>query len=113
MRAVYAFLSPKPFYFSSFRGLRTGNIHVKLGPSDSSDMDEAYKDDQNYTYGKDSYKPPKHTESFLEHLKEVKRSWPSDQTSESNENGVFCTGEPSVDPSRQIQAILDGESDWI
>jgi hypothetical protein len=79
-----------------------------------------------------NYKPPKHSDSFLEHVKSVRSAWPSSEQasdksddsngaendlnvsgSETNTFGVFCTGEPSVDPSRQIQSILDGESDWI
>lgn len=79
---------------------------------------------QNY-----QYKPPKHSASFLEHLNIVKKSWPSDigkendnETENETENdfdstsggyGVFCKGEPSIDPSRQIQNIFDGESEWV
>ena len=78
-------------------------------------------------FGKERiYKPPKHSAAFLEHLNEVKNAWPCEKTSDdaipddnndmqsdSTGYGVYCTGEPSIDPSRQVQSILDGESDWI
>lgn len=73
-----------------------------------------------------TYEPPKHSPAFLEHLNEVKNAWPSEQSSDDeirNENknmqsdstgyGVFCTGEPAIDPSRQVQSVFDGDSDWI
>lgn len=71
------------------------------------------------------YKPPQHSESFLEHLKNVKQSWPFEEALDmdpdhtntddvsNSKYAVSCNGEPSIDPSRQIQSILDGESDWI
>ena len=65
------------------------------------------------------YNPPKHSESFLEHLNEVKISWPNiadnlnELVNSTDDCGVSCTGEPAVDPSRQIQSILDGEPDWM
>jgi len=52
------------------------------------------------------YKPPSHSNDFLEHLQSVKSSWPD------NEEGVHCTGEPSIDPSRILQSVVvDGESE--
>ena len=71
------------------------------------------------------YQSPQHSEDFLEHLNKVKEVWPCEGSSDHNygkENdteqsstsyGVFCTGEPAVDPSRQIQSFLDEESHWI
>lgn len=56
----------------------------------------------------------------------MKSSWPYDgaakdgnkeQTASDNEvaseEGVFCTGEPAMDPSRMVQGVFDGESNWI
>lgn len=72
------------------------------------------------------YERPKHSDSFLKHLEAVKSSWPYDgaakdgnkeQTASENEvaseEGVFCTGEPAMDPSRMVQGVFDGESNWI
>eukprot|EP00571_Detonula_confervacea_P005348 CAMPEP_0172314400 /NCGR_PEP_ID=MMETSP1058-20130122/22435_1 /TAXON_ID=83371 /ORGANISM="Detonula confervacea, Strain CCMP 353" /LENGTH=96 /DNA_ID=CAMNT_0013028259 /DNA_START=270 /DNA_END=557 /DNA_ORIENTATION=+ len=72
------------------------------------------------------YKPPAHSESFLRHLESVDSSWPFDpndnndesdisrdeKTYKNNDGGVRCTGEPAMDPSRMLQNIVDGESDW-
>ena len=53
------------------------------------------------------YNPPSHSNDFLDHLQSVKSSWPD------NDEGVYCTGEPSIDPSRILQSVVvDGESDW-
>ena len=85
-----------------------------------------------------NYKPPSHSNDFLKHLESVKSSWPYDddgrnndkkegQDSDNNDNydgkrnetykddgGVFCNGEPSIDPSRMLDSvIIDGESNWI
>ncbi len=76
------------------------------------------------------FKPPAHSESFLLHLESVKSSWPHlsdsfdeeaeaylndkmDNTRCLNDEGVRCAGEPSIDPSRMLQSVVDGESDWI
>ena len=88
------------------------------GESNTDEPFEAYK-------GSPRYKPPQHSESFLEHLKNVKQSWPYEETLDvdpddtgtdgvsQSKYAVSCTGEPSIDPRRQIQSVLDGESDWI
>ncbi len=76
------------------------------------------------------FKPPAHSESFLLHLESVKSSWPHlsdsideeadaylndkmDNTRYLNDEGVRCAGEPSIDPSRMLQSVVDYESDWI
>ena len=80
------------------------------------------------------YKPPAHSDSFLRHLESVKSSWPYDPNNSGDEldddgriddensnkyksisadGGVKCTGEPSIDPSRMLQSVVDGENDWI
>ena len=77
------------------------------------------------------FKPPAHSESFLLHLESVKSSWPHlsdsideeadayllndklDNTRYLNDEGVRCAGEPTIDPSRMLQSVVDGESDWI
>eukprot|EP00581_Thalassiosira_minuscula_P016189 CAMPEP_0183731342 /NCGR_PEP_ID=MMETSP0737-20130205/35148_1 /TAXON_ID=385413 /ORGANISM="Thalassiosira miniscula, Strain CCMP1093" /LENGTH=190 /DNA_ID=CAMNT_0025964049 /DNA_START=1 /DNA_END=573 /DNA_ORIENTATION=- len=74
-----------------------------------------------------NYKPPTHDESFLAHLESVKSSWTYDEeeddttttndsdkpSNNNNDWGVRCTGEPSIDPSRMVQSVVDGESNWI
>ena len=88
----------------------------------SNELNDDHLDSSNGTCY--HYNPPKHSESFLEHLNEVKKSWPNiaDNLNElvnstddwpEQSYGVSCTGEPAVDPSRQIQSILDGEPDWM
>ncbi|KAL3798462.1 hypothetical protein ACHAW5_007414 [Stephanodiscus triporus] len=79
-------------------------------------------DSKAQTYG---FKPPVHSDSFLRHLESVKSSWPritdsNDDESDSEDNniylndgGVRCAGEPSIDPSRMLHSVVDGESDWI
>ncbi|KAL7549373.1 hypothetical protein ACHAWF_012642 [Thalassiosira exigua] len=75
---------------------------------------------------RDGYSPPAHSEAFLRHLEDVRSSWPYDpeedgisDTSEEEtvhsftREGVQCTGEPSIDPSRMVQSVVDGEFDWI
>ena len=58
------------------------------------------------------YTPPIHSESFLQHLENVKSSWLPDCS--DADGGVPCVGEPTIDPSRMVQnAIVDGESNWI
>jgi hypothetical protein len=71
------------------------------------------------------FKPPAHSESFLTHLESVKSSWPritdsiddesdsEDNSRSHNDGGVRCAGEPSIDPSRMLHSVVDGESDWI
>ena len=46
---------------------------------------------------KDSYKQPLFSESFRKHMETVNKSFPS-----NNGEGVDCTGEPSIDPSRMV-----------
>lgn len=78
---------------------------------------------------KNKYESPKHSDSFLEHLNNVKSAWPFDQISDNSVDdsetainaeaseascySVFCTGEPAIEPSREVRIILDGEPDWI
>ena len=57
--------------------------------------------------------PPLHSESFLQHLENVKSSWKPD-SSDDDVGGVPCFGEPTIDPSRMVQNfIVDGDSNWI
>ena len=59
------------------------------------------------------YTPPLHSESFLQHLENVKSSWKPD-SSDDDVGGVPCFGEPTIDPSRMVQnSIVDGDSNWI
>ena len=108
------------------------------GAIPNNDDDDEYNTDA--TYYRYNYTPPSHTNEFLKHLESVKSSWPNNnddgrnnnkgEDSDNNENltdkineidkyinadgGVFCTGEPSIDPSRMLNsAIIDGESNWI
>lgn len=74
------------------------------------------------------YSPPKHSKEFLRHLESVKSSWPyndddadkededdqiKDDVLSNSEYGVYCTGEPSIDPSRMLQGISEDDQDWI
>ena len=62
-----------------------------------------------------AYIPPEHSSSFLRHLEEVRASWPDQNAGEDAEaEGVACSGEPSIDPSRQIQASCEGDdANWM
>lgn len=48
--------------------------------------------------GKQKYKPPQFSKSFMEHMKKVRGEERADV-----EEGINCTGEPSIDPSRRVQ----------
>ena len=96
-----------------------------------SEVDD-YDDDVLYSKAK-QYKPPTHSQSFIEHLESVKSSWPQDYDSKVDASsdggdceqkekhiniddygGVYCVGEPSIDPSRVLDSVIvDGESNWI
>mmetsp|Transcript_20266 Transcript_20266/g.42199 ORF Transcript_20266/g.42199 Transcript_20266/m.42199 type:complete len:177 (-) Transcript_20266:392-922(-) len=102
---------------------------------DAADHDKEDKvayNDTTIPQKKYEYKPPQHSESFLRHLAQVKSSWPGDCDDINNfdeegvdssgindktigkiSGGVYCTGEPAMDPSRLVQTIFDGESDWV
>jgi len=84
--------------------------------------DDADEKNDNDSYDTGKYNPPKHNDSFLRHLESVKSSWPfndkideddADPTTKSNKYRVYCTGEPSIDPSRMLQSISDDDYDWI
>lgn len=60
-----------------------------------------------------TYQPPKHTSSFLEHLESVRLSWPDADMGGTSTEGVACAGEPSVDPSRTMQASETDDSNWM
>jgi len=55
------------------------------------------------------YTTPMFSESFLKHRADVVSSWPSGG---DIEDGVQCTGEPAVDPSRELQGD-EGDSEWM
>ena len=102
----------------------------------NSEVDD-YDDDMILLHSKakqHKYKPPIHSQSFIEHLESVKSSWPRDYDSTVDASsdggdcdqkekyisdiddygGVYCVGEPSIDPSRVLDStIVDGESNWI
>ncbi len=48
---------------------------------------------------KQKYKPPKFSNSFMEHMKKVR----GEERRADVEEGINCTGEPSIDPSRRVQ----------
>jgi hypothetical protein len=48
--------------------------------------------------GKENYKKPQFSKSFMEHMKKVRGEERADV-----EEGIDCTGEPSIDPSRRVQ----------
>ena len=49
------------------------------------------------------YKRPVFSDSFRKHMEQVRASFPS------NDEGVDCTGEPSMDPSRIVGEGIDSE----
>ena len=116
-----------PFKLSGCNVFIRKNCCIKIDHTllmKSNELNNEHLDSSNGT--SNHYNPPKHSDSFLEHLNEVKKSWLNDaddlndvvnSTDDGPEGsfnyGVVCTGEPAVDPSRQIQSILDGEPDWI
>lgn len=57
------------------------------------------------------YKPPNQSSSFLQHLEQVRLAWPDKQ--DGDEEGVECSGEPAVDPSRIMQAAETDDSNWM
>lgn len=93
-------------------------------------MKNTNENDSSNTDSTMRYSPPKHSKEFLRHLESVKSSWPyndvadkededvADQTKDNvvlsnSEYGVYCTGEPSIDPSRMLQGISEDDQDWI
>ena len=82
------------------------------GTQEDEDEGEAIdKPSANGSDGDSQYQPPTHTSSFLEHLESVRSAWPD--TDGSSKEGVDCTGEPSVDPSRTMQAAETDDSNWM
>ena len=103
-----------------------GNIMISPAPLQLATIDDDKdENDEDNSEGTTQYSPPKHSESFLRHLESVKSSWPyndgsgedvADQTkdvSSNSEDGVYCTGEPSIDPSRMLQSVSDDDHDWM
>jgi len=43
------------------------------------------------------YKPPQFSDAFQKHMQEIKETFPV-----NDDDGVDCTGEPSIDPSRMV-----------
>lgn len=92
-------------------------------------MKNTNENDSSNTDSTMRYSPPKHSKEFLRHLESVKSSWPyndvadkededvADQTKDNvlsnSEYGVYCTGEPSIDPSRMLKGISEDDQDWI
>ena len=108
--------------FSSSRSvlplMRRGDVSPAatsaLWSGTQKDEDEGEAIDKPSANGSDvdsQYQPPKHTSSFLEHLESVRSGWPD--TDGSSKEGVDCTGEPSVDPSRTMQAAETDDSNWM
>lgn len=103
------------------------NDNVFDGDVSRADTSGKELDSKAQRYG---FEPPAHSESFLRHLASVKSSWPrisdsiddesdtylSDKIMDNSilyDGGVCCAGEPSIDPSRMLQSVEDGECDWI
>lgn len=91
-------------------------------------MKNTNENDSSNTDSTMRYSPPKHSKEFLRHLESVKSSWPynddadkededvADQAKDvlsNSEYGVYCTGEPSIDPSRMLQGLSEDDQDWI
>jgi hypothetical protein len=74
---------------------------------DQQQQDDEEDNNKNRTT---TYEPPKFSPSFLKRMEQVRASWP---TTSENDGGVECTGEPAMDPSRQIQTLDLEDSDWM
>ena len=87
----------------SFVGITTGKCLV------ADNTSSRCEDNENDEYkGENSYVSPTYSQSFLKHLSSVQNSY--DMSSQGE--GIDCTGEPSIDPSRTIQDNgLDSE--WL
>lgn len=102
---------------NNVRRKKTNIIHQMATINDDTDENDIDSD------GTRRYTPPKHSEAFLRHLESVQSSWPynddteegvADETKDNNSDySVYCTGEPSIDPSRMLQSISDDDYDWI
>lgn len=73
-------------------------IHNALFSSQSNHPSEGSKEVDEKIRLKTEYKRPQFSSAFLQHLKEVKASFPDKIDGE----GVDCLGEPSQDPSRIV-----------
>jgi hypothetical protein len=74
-------------------------IHNALSSSQSNHpSEEESKEVDEKIWLKTEYKRPQFSSTFLQHLEEVKASFPDKIDGE----GVDCTGEPSQDPSRIV-----------
>lgn len=124
------FLLPKSAEYDRVLILMGSSI---LASSDDTSEDESIAnvegnviDSKAKKYG---YKRPAHSEYFLQHMESVKSSWPYDPNDDNvsddgadeisakynsvSDKGVRCTGEPSIDPSRMLQSVVDDDSHWI
>eukprot|EP00978_Attheya_sp_CCMP212_P013747 scaffold34597_cov43-Attheya_sp.AAC.2 len=77
---------------------------------DDNDDDDDDEQDDDHNNRSTAYEPPKFSPSFLKRMEQVRASWP---TTPENDGGVECTGEPAMDPSRQIQTLDLEDSDWM
>lgn len=77
------------------------NEELEDNKKDMNEAEEEEKSSQNLSsMPPHEYNRPKFSQSFLDHLEKVKGS---DNNNMYTHDGVECTGEPSMDPSRLIQ----------
>jgi hypothetical protein len=63
-----------------------------------SPLHETKGDEEKFTDTASSqYKRPQFSDSFRKHMEQIKSNFP-----ENEDEGVDCTGEPSMDPSRMV-----------
>ncbi len=98
VRAWIPPISPQPFHITTISAKSNkrrpqtilyeskGNEDESSEPGPINEPDNLFK-----------YKRPKFSEAFRKHMEEVKGSFPINE-----DEGVDCTGEPSMDPSRMV-----------
>ncbi|GFH47616.1 predicted protein [Chaetoceros tenuissimus] len=96
----------QPMYSTRIRKHITSSTVLLASKIESDTSDEAKEIQVDETKLKNittEYKRPVFSDSFRKHMEQVRASFPS------NDEGVDCTGEPSMDPSRIIGEGIDSE----
>eukprot|EP00957_Ditylum_brightwellii_P059148 4488241-Ditylum_brightwellii.AAC.1 len=112
--ATHSLPSPppkSPLTWATPSSRRVNNRQIFSTPSEEMETQEFENNKNEQIEEKDddaATKPITISPSLLKHLQAVKASWPEE------EGGVACTGEPSIDPSRQIEAagVVENEEWW-
>ena len=81
----------------------TSYKHALVLQSNRSDEEDEVNEESNCESSIDSkqhayvYKPPKFSNAFRQHMESIKGKFPT-----NDDEGVDCTGEPAMDPSRMV-----------